>query len=276
MAKYFKRNGIPGVMIRPADGEPGDKGTSTYLVFDDGDEGSTFIIYGKSNTYTFKSKSLDNCSVNVGDTLIIPHNGFISTCLLLNDASAFEAEEISTIRDGGDFDIYVELSTRIISYDAIDGITTYDENNKKPTLNSIESYAEYLSFTVASVDENKRIGNIRVEAEFIPEIYSGYMKSMRTKLWESGTMDKINLLYPYGFSENYNENTNYDDENLGDFTVVIKNFGEGDNLNKFDSKSVIRKSSIENGIMLIYVYEKDTPITMKKYLIGSIDGRNDL
>lgn len=291
MERNIKCDGLPGIMIPMGIGDTGDRGRSTFIVDENDESEYTITVNGPNGIYIINSDSLEDSDAKVGDFLIAQYNGNISSCeITYIDSEKCIANETSTLKEDCNFDIFVEVSSRNVEYESIGGIKDMTNTNQAIDTNLLgysvlkkkssffpyelklsDSYAEYISFKISSVDRNKQIGNIRVEVEFIPEYETGYMETMRTSLWENDNYDKLNIDYPFGFAESMSQDTNYDNENIGDFTVVIKDFNEGSENTMFESKSMIRKDSISNGTLLIYAYEKHPSSIIKRFLIGTMD-----
>ena len=168
------------------------------------------------------------------------------------------------------FDIEIIKSNFNLNYISYNG-TILDSNK----IGTSQGTAELLLFSILAPD-NTNIKNIRIEAEFYTDNISGEMCSIYPSLWSNpDNINVLNMNYPSGYLENYDYKINYDDENLENFTVILKDFNEGiENVRRIPLKI------FNNYSVYIYAYVSDNSDnsninTLNKYYITEFQG-NDL
>ena len=139
-------------------------------------------------------------------------------------------------------------------------------------MGTTETSAQFAFFNIIMADTHN-MENIRVEAEFYTNNISGEMCSIYPALWSGNSTNILSKNYPMGYLENYDYKINYDSENLENFTVIIKDFGEnGSNGKK------IPLQAFSGYTICIYAYvpediTENTNITvLNKVFITEIDG----
>lgn len=77
-------------------------------------------------------------------------------------------------------------------------------------------------------------------------------------------------LHPFGMIENYTSDLNFDNENLGDFELILKYFDEGNDEQTYISKQIVPRSLIEDNSysIEIYAYYKSSNAVYQKLYLG--------
>lgn len=161
--------------------------------------------------------------------------------------------------------------TNSISYQGYTGIV--DENTM--TMELKNESAEFAIFNIIPA-EGESIKNIKLEAEFYTDAASPEMGSIIPNMW-SNPKDStvINENYPFGYLENYSYKINYDNENLDNFTVIIKEWNDEIGLN---TKIPIQLFDNYNIYIYAYIIENSDANNINiinKYFITSFSG-NDI
>lgn len=166
------------------------------------------------------------------------------------------------------FDLELIKTTFNLNYVSYSGVILDNTN----AMGTTQGLAEFIVFNILAPD-NTDIKNIRIEAEFYTDNVTPEMSSIYPALWSNPSdANVLSMNYPSGYLENYSYKINYDDENLENFTVILKDFGEGvENVKK------LPLNIFNNYSIYIYAYipeSSDTNI-LNKYYITEFQG-NDL
>lgn len=162
------------------------------------------------------------------------------------------------------FDIEIIKNSVNLNYVSYTGIVL-DNNSMGTTKGS----AEILIFSILAPD-NTDLKNIKIEAEFYTDNTSAEMSSIYPALWANPDSNNVlSMNYPSGYLENYSYKNNYDGENLENFTVILKDFGEGvENLKRIPF-SILNDYSI---YIYAYIPESSDSNVLNKYYITEFQG----
>lgn len=137
-------------------------------------------------------------------------------------------------------------------------------DTSSPAKNEEGELSDFVTtkFYVTSSMSKEEKAKYRLEAEFTSTGFKKPMMStMRPKLWIGSSEEELNpqdLIYErkYGKADNFNHRMNFDREDPGDFTVVIKDYNEGNDVRVFSSSVIIPQHFEEDYTMTIYGYYK--------------------
>ena len=139
-----------------------------------------------------------------------------------------------------------------------------------------------ISFSVFSNMSAKELEKLAVIANFIKRDNGKKVFTQSTvtnELWDSPTAegdsitetDIINSAsneHPFGLIGNYKPGMNFDEEDLGDFTIFIKYFDEGNDQQTYFSEQIVPESIIENYDIELYAYYKTSNAAYQKIYLG--------
>lgn len=135
-------------------------------------------------------------------------------------------------------------------------------------LNTFEITKFYVNSGMSSEEKMKW----RIEAEFTsPFNKKQIMSTMRDTLWKVEAADEntpTNAAYPHGRPENFKYTLNFDNEDPGDFTIVIKDYNEGNDVKLYTSTMLVPYALNERYIVTIYGYYKSTSDNCSKIFLG--------
>jgi hypothetical protein len=165
-------------------------------------------------------------------------------------------------------DVSVITNIKTIPYTAWNGKIKKMDDNKIIAETEIDSI-NLITFDTISTT-NKNLGNIKITAEFTLNDLNGKLRSEIIKyIWctdkESTSLDN----YPYGLDENIQYTLNYDNEILGNFEVVIKDWTDAVNSMSFTNSAYFKCENFKDYTILIYVYSYINNMISKTY-IGEI------
>lgn len=138
-----------------------------------------------------------------------------------------------------------------------------------------------ISFSVFSNMSAKELEKLAVIANFtkrdsIRQIFS--QSTVTNELWNSPEAediakeeDVINAAsneHPFGLITNYKPDLNFDNEDLGDFTIFIKYFDEGNDQQTYFSEQIVPEAIIENYNIELYAYYKTSNAAYQKIFLG--------
>lgn len=168
------------------------------------------------------------------------------------------------------YDFSIEVNEESIPYQfGLSGhIASYDEETHmgKPMLEN-ESMSVY-SFTING-ENLENYTNESIIIEFIAPSQKAGMGTMLPAMWgnpenyQSRSKD-----FPFGYPGNYNHYTNYDDEYIGNFSVLIKKSGEVMEGNSFTAGIKLCKENILGYTGNIFVYSSNGDYKTKVF-VGS-------
>jgi hypothetical protein len=165
---------------------------------------------------------------------------------------------------GNIFDLVITKSSVNVDYTGYTGVIL--ENNK---MGVKDDNSELAVFNIVSA-ENSDLRNIKIEAEFYTDEFNAGICSIYPHLWaDPSNVNVLSMNYPSGYLENYNYKTNYDDENLENFTVILKDFEEGPDVVRRIPMQLLGNYSI---CIYAYVPEDADRNTCNKYFITEFQG----
>ena len=165
------------------------------------------------------------------------------------------------------FDIEILKNTVNLNYISYTGAIL--DNN---SMGTTQGTAELALFSILAPD-NTDLRNIRIEAEFYTDNTNAEMSSIYPALWSNpDSTNVLSMNYPSGYLENYSYKNNYDSENLENFTVILKDFGEGAETIKRVPFNLLNNYSI---YIYAYIPESSDTNVLNKYYITEFQG-NDL
>lgn len=166
-------------------------------------------------------------------------------------------------------DISVIINTKNIEHEQYTGGVI--ENDESRYFAETENGSvELITFDVVSNDPNDPIGEIMIEAEFIKQNPLCRMDSVFPQLYNNNPKGRNSSEYPLGFPENINYEINFDNENLENFNVIVKNFNDGSNDAVYHSNIYIPKNDYSDYVIMLYVYTKISDISFKKDFLGQM------
>jgi hypothetical protein len=131
----------------------------------------------------------------------------------------------------------------------------------------------YLTFSVKT-ENPESLNKIKIEAEFIKNNRNvGEMSSLYPALWSNPEDETvINCNYINGYLNNYRYDMNFDNEDLGNFSVILKDWNVQVTTNIFDTTVRLPENIIDenNYIVFIYAYFDNGKFISKNY-IGDFD-----
>lgn len=167
------------------------------------------------------------------------------------------------------YDISVVANTIDIEYNGMTGSVALMDSSFYPV--QTKKTKSYIAFDVISNDPNSGIGDLMVEAEFINQNLLCSMSSMKPELWLGNTSeDTKNIDYPFGYQHNIDYRTNYDNEELGNFSVILKRFDEDSDKAIHMALAKIPANNFSDYVVKLYVYVKSTSTSFKKEYLGEL------
>lgn len=148
----------------------------------------------------------------------------------------------------------------------------YFDTSSPENKNTIEDVV-ITKFYVNSPLPKEEKAKFRIEAEFTSGFSKKYMMStMRNNLWVSSeepttVEDKI-IAEKYGKAENFDYTMNFDNEDPGDFMIVIKDYGEGNDSNLYISSVIVPHTFVTNYTMNVYAYYRAAADNCIKLFLG--------
>ena len=165
-------------------------------------------------------------------------------------------------------DISIIINTRNIEHEQYTG--NIKAENDTYYAETETSSSEVITFDVLSNDPNDPIGDVMIEAEFIKQNPICHMSSMLPDMYDNNPQNRNASEYPLGFPENMSYDVNYDNEELENFSVIVKNFNDGTNESVFHSNVFIPKNDYSDYIILVYIYTKISDVAFKKEFLGEM------
>jgi hypothetical protein len=198
---------------------------------------------------------------DVSDELKI--NPMLNVYLVENKYDASDDTDTFTkISVKDDYQYFNSLSPKTtISVEDEDG-NIYEED-----LESDFVLTQYQVFMPIPEQDRKKL---KIVAEFIkPTNKLLHMSTIRTELWK-GCKEENDFKSLFGLLENYDYKLNFDNEDPGDFTLIIKDFDEGNDKQVYLSKSlfVFPEDSNEEYDIELYAYYKTKTSAQQKLFLG--------
>lgn len=184
-------------------------------------------------------------------------------CCLVKKVSALNTA-LSDINSVNILNIDVTVSLDELPYVGYSNEITVTRDTA--ALNTTDKTVKYLLFNI-SAESSTILKDIKIEAEFYKNSINGELCSILPELWENPVNTNLNNgNYPIGYIENYNYDNNFDNENLGNFILVLKE-KDDEATNIYTSKIKIPESMVEEYHVCIYAY-CDTNSGINKIYIG--------
>lgn len=293
----YQLDGMPGITLQGVKGDSGERGVRTYTNYYTDASLFQYNVYDLWLTDTVSNdpyiNHIYNCNVNEkpieNDYLLYSQSGMMYLYKVDNytankDASVFTSDIVSPeyaakIREYYDSSlntndlclgklldtwkqsentISVVANTKTVAYDAWNGEIVDNKAVKTPT-----TY-EFVVFDVLSATGNN-LGKVKVTAEFHKEnTNNGQLGSTLIKhIWNDGNNVQS---YPYGLPNNIQYTLNYDDEDLGDFEIVIKDWTDATSQTYYSCPSCIKKETLQDYVISLFVYTSNNNIVTKSYI----------
>lgn len=142
-------------------------------------------------------------------------------------------------------------------------------NTSKPVITYV--YNKYRTFTINSdLTENEK-RNIRIVAEFVKDSnmnIATVSSCIPEKFIPADNAPTTDTYTAYGRLSNLNYHLNFDNEDLRNFSIVVKDFSEGNDTDKFESSVIIPEHVYQNYNIYIYAYYRTQPSVYKKIQLG--------
>lgn len=141
-------------------------------------------------------------------------------------------------------------------------------NSDKPEMKDVVH--KYRTFAINSTLPTSEKRKIKVVAEFRNENnkYISIPSSCLPELFISNPEVTNDIKMVYGWASNINPNVNFDSENLRNFTLTIKDFNEGNDVDRFESSVEIPEFVYEKYNIYVYAYYKTQPSMYKKIYLN--------
>lgn len=238
--------------------------------------------------------------------------GFLDSYYLLDH---IDNSDFACMRNSSKLDVYMYEITPKITTDKI-SVTDYypyvmsdkplskeikvDDNGKDMIVNAKDSLGvmEFTIFMPIDIKERRRVA---LYAEFTPidsTVFTYKMSTALNNIWyvdnnlyEYTEFPKILLPaniqqrlrstiasmhdLPRGYIENY-RNINFDDEDPGSFTMILKDFEEGNETQQYISTKICPGFVLSKYTVNIYMYYKTTNASYQKMFLGSGAVRNSI
>lgn len=270
--KTIQTDGLPGLTLQGYRGETGNKGCSTLSfrydepIYGAIDEADTTIGSITNIKTTQLSDFQDVCEIN--DYILHQKNEmtYLYRAIKISNDINEKPDAVECIDSWISdevFDISVIIKTISKPYDAA------ASNNNRVTKKSTNM--NFITFDVISNDVNKKLGLIKVEAEFISKDITASISSNMTDKWKSDDPSDDASNHPFGYLKNYGKIENFDNENLNNFKITIKDFSEGYNSISYSSDTKIRQQDLNGYTIKLYVYSKKSGPIMRKEYIGELN-----
>lgn len=187
-------------------------------------------------------------------------------CCIVRKISALNTVLLGDSGNIHNFDITISLND--ISYTGYSGSLHVDESGTGKAF-QIEKTAKYLSFSITG-ESREEFENVKIEAEFYRQGINGEMHSVAPSFWSTTNSNLLNRNFPCGYLENYTYTLSYDDENLDNFTVVIKDYADMPASTVFESGIKIPETMVSDYSVSIYAY-CTTISGIEKIYVGDLD-----
>lgn len=129
---------------------------------------------------------------------------------------------------------------------------TGDIQNNYPVM--AEKSLPYITFNI-SAESKSALSNLKIEAEFFKNEINGEMCSILPTLWKNpNDINLLNKNYYIGYLENYNYKNNFDEENLSNFTIIVKDYNQNSDNNVYISTIKIPEIAVYNYSVCLYAY----------------------
>lgn len=136
----------------------------------------------------------------------------------------------------------------------------------------IDVYNKFRTFSINSDLSNKEKRKIKVVAEFVKDSdmnLATVSSCLPEKFLPASSTEDNDIFTVYGRLSNIGHTLNFDNEDLRDFSITIKDFDEGNDSNKYDSFIDIPEYVYQNYNIYIYAYYKIQPSLYKKILLNN-------
>jgi hypothetical protein len=296
--KTYQLDGLPGLTFPGIKGNVGERGLRTYTNYYSPLSSNQYGIYDLwlSNTISAEPyiSSIYNCNVGEipisNDYLLYSQSGSIYLYKIeyyvrRGDLSSkqFIDDNINNILDyytnhSNDLciatlidtwaqvesNISIVANTKNIAYEAWNGETKIVNGDLYAVKTNATS--PFIYFDVISTVGNN-LGKIKVTAEFNKDSTNyGEMGSELQKMWYDIPTSSDPSNYIYGYPDNYNYTLNYDNEELGNFEIIIKDWSDAVNQTSYSSPSYIKKETLNDYIISLYVYTNISNFINKTYI----------
>jgi hypothetical protein len=256
-------DGLPGFALQGRRGATGTRGCKTF-VFSLASEKSLKSNVDKWSTSTENIVSLrDFPDFKLYDDII---NTYGEYTYIFTVTSIDADKKTATVKciDKWLYDTVYEISV----IPSIKEFTYQKVDKSNDTLSSTPATVEYILFDVLSDNIDVVLGNIRVEVEFISNYQFATMSSCIPEIMfdNDDTSDAQN--HPYGYPNKYVIENTFDNEDFGNFKIVVKDFQESTQALSHRSSIKIRKQDVINSKMRVYVYEKRANSVISKEFLG--------
>ena len=261
--KTTRIDGLPGIALQGQRGATGTRGCKTF-VFSPVSEKSLKSKVDKWSTSTENAVSLrDFPEFELYDCIINTY-GEYTYIFTVSDISKDKRTATVKCIDRWLCDTVYEISV----IPSIKEFTYQKVDKSNDTLSSTPTTVEYILFDVLSDNMDIALGNIRVEVEFISNYQFATMSSCIPEIMfdNDDTSDAQN--HPYGYSDRYVIENTFDNEDFGNFKIVVKDFQESTQALSHRSPIKIRKQDVINSKMRVYVYEKKANSVISKEFLG--------
>lgn len=169
---------------------------------------------------------------------------------------------------------------------------TYFDSSEPDETAAANELIQVTKFYVNSGMNSEEKSKFRIEAEFTSGEKKKYvMSTMRDNLWKCEVEDEDYIAaygkaydknlptseedraiceyqLRHGYYKNFNHKMNFDNENPGDFTIVIKDYNEGNDVKLFSSSMIVPQFLKDEYKMTIYAYYKSTSDNCSKIYLG--------
>lgn len=141
-------------------------------------------------------------------------------------------------------------------------------NSNEPEMK--DTVHKYRTFSINSTLSSTEKRKIKVVAEFRNENdeYISIPSSCIPELFISNPDVPDDIKMVYGWASNINPDVNFDSENLRNFTLTIKDFNEGNDVDRFESSVEVPEFVYEKYNIYIYAYYKTQPSVYKKIYLN--------
>lgn len=224
---------------------------------------------GKSHTIDLGDKVCERAYMRISV------EGYFTTRVFLNG----NAEET-------EYTIYIFrniLSDEVLNVD-FEVVHEYDyiDSSEVDPKSEYYEFVYFTKFYVNSSMTSEEKSKFRIEAEFTSGSSKKYtMSTMRDKLWKVEDPDETYTAYidssndpesqfymRHGYYKNFDHTLNFDEEDPGDFTIVIKDYNEGNDVKLFSSSAIIPQFLKNDYEMTIYAYYRITSDNCIKLYLG--------
>lgn len=231
--------------------------------------------------------------------------GFLDSYYLLD---SIDNSPYACMRDPEHIDVYIYQTTENISTDIITATDYYpyimtdkpvtktlvvDEDGTDNPEEAIENIG-VVQFSVYMPISSDLRDKIAIYAEFTKQNENKYLYIMDTvldRVWSNSTSEETERedsenniqsqntlsilrraaideeMHPHGYIEKYKD-INFDNEDMGDFTMLVKDFEEGNDFQTFYSTKIFPENIINNYNISIFMYYKTSNASYQKIFLG--------